>query len=177
MAGHLNTDLHAFEPIPSNLNTLHWIKKRFNLNNMRIQACALGNEAGEIEMVLPVVDNVKKQGLSHVVTEDITEFNEGVKFKTECYKLDDIDVIRDANIGAIKIDVENFEYQVFLGATEILKRDHPVIYCELWDNQNRYNCFSHLQELGYSIKVLHNDQLVSYDENNHDTQNFFFVYE
>jgi FkbM family methyltransferase len=177
MSRHIESELYSFEPIPNNLNTLGWVKRRFGLTNMHVEDCALGNTAGEIEMVLPVIDNVKKQGLSHVVTDEITEFNEGVKFKTQCYRLDDLKQINGSTVGAIKIDVENFEYQVFLGATELLKRDHPIVYCELWDNQNRYNCFDHLRSLGYTVKVLVGNQLELYDENDHDTQNFFFVYE
>ncbi|MBO6517329.1 MAG: FkbM family methyltransferase [Bacteroidia bacterium] len=170
-------NVYAFEPIPSNISALHWIKKRFGLDNMQIVEAALGNANGSIEMVLPVVDKVKKQGLSHVVTEEITEFNEGIRFTAESIRLDDFTPLIDQEIGAIKIDVENFEYQVFLGATELLRKHHPMIYCELWDNQNRYNCFDLLRSLGYTVKVKEGNSLVNFDEKNHTTQNFFFVYE
>ncbi len=167
----------SFEPIPNNIETLKWIKKRFKLSNMDILETALGNENGSINMVLPVVDNVKKQGLSHVLTEEIKDFNEGIPFTAKSARLDDVEDIKNRKIGAIKIDVENFEYQVFLGSKELLERDRPVIYCELWDNKNRYNCFDFLTSLGYQIKVVSNNELVEFDEKNHTTQNFFFIHE
>jgi hypothetical protein len=33
----------------------------------------------------------------------------------------------------MKIDVEGHEFQVLSGAQRLLKRDHPIIYTELWD--------------------------------------------
>jgi hypothetical protein len=80
-------------------------------------------------------------------------------------------------INGIKIDVENFEYQVFLGAEKILKQNTPIIYCELWDNDNRYKCFDYLTDLGYQIMVKQGNGLERYNEKNHQTQNFFFVHE
>lgn len=169
--------LYSFEPIPNNIETLHWVKKKFGLSNMSILETALGNENGTIDMVLPVVDNVKKQGLSHVLTEEITEFNDGIKFSASSTRLDDLEVIKDLNISAIKIDVENFEYQVFLGAQKLLEKHKPIIYCELWDNQNRYQCFDLLKSMGYSTKIKLGNGLVDFDENNHTSQNFFFIHE
>lgn len=169
--------LHAFEPVPDNLHALKRISKFFGVKNIEIHPVALGNEQGEIEMVLPEVNSVKKQGLSHVVHEDITEFNEGHKFTVPLYRLDDFPAIQDADLQAIKIDVENFEYQVFLGAEKIINKSKPYIYCELWDNDNRYKCFDLLKSWGYDVKVLDSSgkQLVLYDKNQHTTQNFFFV--
>lgn len=166
----------AFEPMPQNLQTLHWVKSKFNLKNLTILNLALGNQNGEIEMVLPVVDKVKKQGLSHVLTDEIKEFNEGETFKAKMCKLDDIQELVKLNIKAIKIDVENFEYQVFRGAESILKQHKPIIYCELWDNKNRYDCFDYLTSLGYKIMVKQDNDIVEFDAKNHTTQNFFFVH-
>jgi hypothetical protein len=40
-------------------------------------------------------------------------------------------------VNGIKLDLENFDWHVLCGASQLLKRDHPVIYCELWDTPNR----------------------------------------
>lgn len=167
--------VYAFEPMPQNLSTLRWVKKRFNLNNLHISDLALGNENGSIEMVMPIVDQVKKQGLSHVISDDIKDFNEGDTFTTSISKLDDVSHIHGKAFSAIKIDVENFEYHVFMGASALLKSQKPIIYCELWDNENRYKCFELLQSFGYTIQFLQNKQLVLFDVKNHKTQNFFFI--
>ncbi len=167
--------VYAFEPMPQNLATLTWIKHKFKLGNVSISDVALGNENGTIEMVMPVVDNVKKQGLSHVLSDDIKDFNEGDTFTTTITKLDDLPYLKKTALSAIKIDVENFEYHVFLGGEQLIKTNKPIIYCELWDNENRYKCFDLLKSYGYKIQFMQNDALITFDANNHTTQNFFFV--
>lgn len=167
----------AFEPIPHNLAALNWIKRKFNLNNVTISDVALGNENGTTKMVMPVVDQVKKQGLSHVLSDDIKDFNEGDTFTATISKLDDFDAIKNLDIKAIKIDVENFEYHVFLGAEQTLRQHLPIIYCELWDNPNRYKCFDFMRTLGYSVMFKQGERLEHFDDKNHQTQNFFFIHE
>lgn len=167
--------VYAFEPIPANWLTLKKIIAESGLTNVTLFDYALGNENKETTMVLPVVGATKMQGLAHVVDKSITEFNEGEKFSVVLKKLDDLELFQDLRIDAIKIDVENFEFAVFQGARELLKKNKPIIYCELWDNDNRYNCFTLLKELGYSIHVLKNNQLLPYETHKIPTQNFFFV--
>ena len=53
-----------------------------------------------------------------------------------------IDSLQLPRVTGIKLDVENFEAHVLRGATELLKRDHPIIYCELWDTPNRQEVMS-----------------------------------
>ncbi len=166
--------IHAIEPIPENFAALTRICKHFGFTNVHLHQYALGAEDGELEMVMPEVQNVKMQGLSHVVHDSITEFNEGERYSVPQYRLDDLgEAIKD--VKGIKIDVENFEYFVFKGAENMLRQYKPLIYCELWDNENRQKCFDLLQgELGYEIKVLENGKLIPFDRNIHKNQNFFF---
>lgn len=175
-----DSTVYAFEPMPDNIRVLERIIKHYNLNNVRVCKYALGNEEGEVEMVMPVIGSVKMQGLSHVVHSSITENNEGRRFKMPVRKLDNIGELMIANkpVTAIKMDVENFEYFVLDGAKELLKKYKPLIYCELWENENRYKCFELVKGLGYQIKILVNGQLTLYTEEaakKHSTQNFFFV--
>ncbi len=165
----------AFEPMPNNYRVIEKVKERYQLDKLTIQSHALGNENKKIQLILPVVDGVKKQGLSHVIDEKMTEFNEGQSFETDCYRLDDVAVLKGKKIDAIKIDVENFEFEVFLGAEQLLKKDKPLIYCELWDNQNRLDCFNYLEELGYTTMVLQNGKLEAIKSNPSHIQNFFFL--
>jgi FkbM family methyltransferase len=165
----------AFEPIPDNIVTLKRVIQYGKLQNVQLFEYALGNENKQTQMVLPVVSAVKMQGLAHVIDQSITEFNDGITFNVPQYRLDDMPELQNIHIDAIKIDVENFEYQVFLGAKKIIQQYLPVIYCELWNNENRQNCFRLMTELGYTIKVLHRRQLVRFDPAQHQTQNFFFV--
>lgn len=167
----------SFEPIPHNIKALKKVLNHYKLQNVQIVEKALGNSNGEVEMVMPVLDEVKMQGLSHVVHETITDFNKGNTFVTPIIKLDDCDQLKNDSeaITAIKLDVENFEFFVLEGASAIIGKYRPVIYTELWENENRQKCFQLMQSNGYKIKVLHQKKLEDFDSQKHLTQNFFFI--
>ena len=165
----------AFEPMPHNLRVLERAARAFNWSNVDIHPIALGDTNGEVELILPQVDGVRKQGLSHVKHQKMEEFNEGELFKASIFKLDALDAVNGLKIDGIKIDVENFEYEVFKGGMDTIEQNRPVIYSELWDNQNRQDCFELLMGLGYTVKVLDKDTLVTYKPELHSTQNFFFI--
>ena len=97
----------------------------------------------------------------------------GEEFEVQLETLDSI--LKSEKIQGVKIDVENFEFFALKGAQEILKRDHPIVYAELWDNQNRINCFELLISLSYKIFIVKENELVSYDNNKHIIQNFIFI--
>jgi hypothetical protein len=126
-------------------------------------------------MVMPVLSSVKMQGLSHVVHESISEFNDGIKFKTPLRMLDNISelISSEKKISAIKIDVENFEYYVLSGGKKLLEKNKPVIYAELWKNENREKCFELLKLLGYKIFVLDKNELKLFDGTK-ESQYFIF---
>jgi len=168
--------VHSFEPIPINYLTLKKITERYKCANTHLYPYALGDENGEVEMVLPKVQNVRMQGLSHVVHEDLTEFNEGKRYKSAIYKLDDLELLQgETPISGIKIDVENFEYFVLKGGRDLIARDQPIIYAELWDNENRQRCFTLMRELNYKIFVYQDGKMQNYYSEKHTTQNFFFL--
>ncbi len=169
--------IYSFEPIPYNLKALKRIIRFFHLKNITVIDHALGNEAGTVEMVMPVVNSVKMQGLSHVVHDTIHDFNEGQKFRVNVVKLDDMEEFRnhDLRISAIKLDVENFEYFVLDGGRHLIEKHRPVIYTEVWENENRKKCFDLVKEYNYKIKVVDRGKLVDYNDRKHKTQNFFFI--
>ena len=172
-----NARICAFEPIPDNIRTLKRVINHHKLKNVTIYEAALGKENGQLKMVMPIIDNVKMQGLSHVV-EEITEqpVERGSVYLVPVYKLDDLKEFKSGErITAIKIDVENFEYHVLKGGEQMLKDHKPVIYCELWDNEKKYITIGFLKELGYKVKVYENKKLVDYK--NQPATNFFFVVE
>ena len=67
------------------------------------------------------------------------EWNEGEECKVPIDRLDTL--LPNTKIQGIKMDVENFEYFVLKGGLKIIQRDQPIIYTELWDNENRTQCF------------------------------------
>jgi FkbM family methyltransferase len=59
------------------------------------------------------------------------------------------------DIKLIKIDVENNELNALIGATQILKTQHPDILFESWDTDKYYEIRKFLESLGYkSFKLV-----------------------
>jgi FkbM family methyltransferase len=173
-----NLSVYAFEPMPNNIEALQRIIKWFSLGSrVTLFPIALGNTEGEVQMVMPVVGSVRMQGLSHVVHESITEFNEGIKVAVPLKTLDAMPEILNASrpISGIKIDIENFEYFALDGGKQMIARHKPIIYAELWDNDNRKNCFTLLTGMGYTIKVSDKGKLMHYNPAIHIKQNFIFT--
>lgn len=169
--------IFSFEPLEINMEVLRRIKKRFGLKNIREFMLALGDENRTLEMVMPVINNVPMHGLSHAVHKDISENNTGLKFEVPMVRLDDFQELKNTGkrITGMKIDVENFEYFVLKGAEKIIRKNNPLIYCELWENENREKCFSFLNNLGYSAFILHKKELAPFNDQKHHKHNFFFM--
>ena len=168
-----NCTIHAFEPMPDNLHVLKRIIAKFNLKKSEIHEIAVGDNSGDIQMVLPHQGKTKMQGLSHVKHETITEWNQGEEFTVPLNTLDT--VLNGESIQGIKIDIENFEYYALKGGKRILTENRPIIYAELWDNPNRAHCFQLLNDLNYSALVVEKNTLVPFDQSKHTHQNFIFI--
>lgn len=172
------SDVFSFEPVPENLNTLRSVLNYFKLHNVTVCEIALGNYNGTAEIILPEHKNVKFQGLSHIEGVEGSEGDKGIKYNVPIHRLDDMNEFKKLlkPITGIKIDVENYEFNVLDGARELLSLYKPIVYAELWDNKNRADCMKLLTGIGYSVFVLENEVLVKFDPNIHHTQNFFFKY-
>lgn len=172
-----NTTVYCFEPMPNNIAAFKRIVNYFGLQNVKLLEVALGNTEGTVEMVMPVINSVRMQGLSHVVHSSIPENNEGERFQVPLKMLDKLEILKNSpqRISAIKIDVENFEYFVLDGARDILTKNKPIVYAELWDNENRTQCFGLFNELDYVTYVVNHGELVKYEPAKHKKQNFIFM--
>jgi FkbM family methyltransferase len=167
--------IHAFEPIPENVEVLERVVRHYQLPNVHISPIALGDKTGSIRMVRPVIRGVKMQGLSHVLPEGQEEnVEEGSIFSVPVQRLDDIPELQALpKITAVKMDVENFEYHVLLGGRNLLQRHRPVVYCELWANAVRDQCLELMKELGYTANVMERGQMVPYS--GQANINFIFI--
>lgn len=162
----------AIEPMPDNFSVLKEITEKNNLDNVVLIPNAVGEKTEVIKMILPLNGKVKMQGLAHVVHESIDEWNEGDVIEVNCETLDGIS--DGEKVAGIKMDIENFEYFALRGAATILERDKPVVYLELWANENRDKCFEFLRSLGYQAYVQIDNELIPFDPAGHKKQNFIF---
>ena len=168
-----NNKIYAIEPVPSNLLVLEKIKKKFQLTNVSVFNTALGAEKKTVTMILPNNQGTKMQGLSHVKHESMELWNEGEEFEVKMSTLDLL--FAKEKIKAIKIDVENFEYFVLKGGQQLLNENKPLIYMELWDNENRVSCMDFLNSMNYDCFVIENNQCVQFQLGKHKQQNFLFI--
>lgn len=164
--------IHAFEPIPENHNVLLRVKQHFKLFNVKTYTFALGNENGEVNMIMPESNNAYFHGLSHIKKENSDK--KGKTYSVEIKKLDDLDQFKNTRINAIKIDVEEHEYEVLCGAENLIKKNRPMIYCELWESENRTKSFDFISKLNYKVFINQGKSLKMF-HGQKGFQNFFFI--
>lgn len=170
-AGHV----HAFEPVPDNFRVLERIVRRSGLTNVTLHQVALGESDGELEMVMPLEQSVRMQGLSRVVTGQPGDPTEGDRYVVPQCRLDDLDVLAGVHVAGMKVDVEDFEQHVFRGALGLLERCRPLVYTELGQSENRRACLELFDRLGYRCGVLEGTDVVEFDPGRHHQHNFFLT--
>lgn len=170
--------IYAFEPIPVNFKILKRVISFFRLRNVTAFPHALGDENRDVEMILPVVQGVRLQGLGLVVNKQAASDLEGDHFTVPCKRLDDLPFLQQSGkrIGAIKIDVQDFEYFVFDGARDLLAQHRPVVFCEMGAGELADKIKELFTRMDYEIRVLSDNDLVLYDPQVHLSQwNYFLL--
>lgn len=170
---HKSMKVHAFEPIAENFATLQKVVSFHKAGNVSTFNIALGNKSGQLRMIMPLKGKARQQGLSKVYVEGSTE--KGIIYDVPVKRLDDL--YPEEEISAIKIDVENFEYEVLSGAVNLIRRCHPMVYCELWNNDKRQMVFELFQTEGYSIYIFdaESNSLVPLKDKTTPECNFFLL--
>ena len=114
----------AFEIVPDVLECFKMNAKKFNLTNIDIYDCGLGNKEEKVALHF----NPKKTFSTHVDRD-----SEGtVSVKTlDSYNFTDVDFI--------KIDTEGFEHFIIEGALETITKYKPIILYERKGHSLRYN--------------------------------------
>jgi FkbM family methyltransferase len=165
--------LIAFEPLPLNLRTLRAAFKLFDVE-ATVVPFAVGDKSKTTEMMLPRKDGVVLHGLGHLSTGQ--QNSDGIVVPVEMIRVDDCGHLwGNARVAGVKLDVENAESLVLAGARELLRRDRPLVYCELWDNDNRRKCIEIAEELGYTVNVFSNGELQLFDSSKHLAEDFLLL--
>lgn len=165
--------VHAFEPVADNLAVLERVIERAGLSNVTVHPVALGDSADTLEMVMPLEDSVRMQGLSRVITGGPSDPQVGEHYSVPQRRLDDLEDLVGAHVAGIKIDVEDFEQYVFAGGRDLIERCRPIIYTELGLGDNRGACVEFFAEVHYSVGVLEGDRVIEWDPAVHDQHNMF----
>lgn len=134
--------VYAFEPMPKTFEILSKNCQINGLDNVLLNNYALGRERTTVGIKNFDEDNLGGTSL---------KYGEG---GICCQSLDKLDI--NKKIDFIKIDVEGFEKEVLLGGVELIKRDKPQIYIEIFEkNKNAVDAI--MQKMGYVNKKKWND--------------------
>ena len=171
---HSQRTIFAYEPSSYNYKALNRVISHYKLKNIHTYNIGLGNMTGGKELILPIVNGIKKQGMAHIKDPSILEYNDGIKETIYVDRLDERTEIQQIKIEGIKMVAENFELQILEGARMMIKKNKPLIYCELWHNEKRQPVFDLIKSYNYEIYYEKNGQLTPYQENEYNGKNFFF---
>jgi FkbM family methyltransferase len=117
--------VHAFEPMPEQVATLH---RKFPGGNVVIHPIALSREAGTTELHLPVVDGVVVTGCATVASGAAAGYPSRHSVSV---RMDTLDNVYRGDAGFIKIDVEGHQQAVLDGAHETFLRCRPRALVEI----------------------------------------------
>jgi FkbM family methyltransferase len=179
----------SFEPIPVNLQVIHRLVARKRLANVAVFPYALGNESGQVTMLLPSKKGSLMSGLSRVIASTTIPDERpphdplnpltwpGKRFDVALKTLDELEELSATpfQIGGIKIDAEGYEYFILEGGRSIIQQHKPVILVELWKNENRHRSLALLAGLGYTIFTPTSAGLVRLEEQDWQTDEVDFI--
>lgn len=173
-----SSSIISYEPVRLLSQIIYRVVRFFRVNNIEVRQKALGDSLETVMIKTPVIQGVKKQGLSYidkeVDREDIELIKSSIAEEVGMVTLDsDWGNHINPPISGIKVDVENFEYFVLKGARNLVMKFRPIVMAELWDNARRNSCIQLMQELGYKTFVIKNKELVKYQ--GQSSLNYFFI--
>ena len=125
----------------------------FNGIEPHIEAVALGERSGEIELMYPERDTWNGSTNKEVI-EKLAKSEKLISEKVSQKPLDDFVSIMKNKKTLIKIDTEGNELSVLQGAKKVLSEIKPKIVFECWGDDDRSKIFSFFKMNNYAIFSL-----------------------
>jgi len=147
-----HSKIFAFEPYKKVREVLKNHIRMNELKNVNVFPYAVGSETGFCDLEESPADGTGKKwdGRTYV------KKGNSIKIIT----LDEM--LKDEPISFIKIDVEEYEYNVLLGATNILKKQHPYLFIEAKFPDLKRRIDNYLSSFGYKCKKMFNPMSPTY---------------
>ena len=156
--------VHAFEPLPSNLNHLNVLSSQHN--NLIIYDLALSNKEGESTFILPPQTS---SGIGRIEGKD-SDSSEKITIRTDTLdsKMDKI-----KNLKFIAIDTEGHELLVLQGSKKIIEKNQPTIIIEVnekllsqYDHSSPVELYNYFEQLNYSMYKINRFKLTKVTKSN-----------
>ncbi len=128
--------IYSFEPVEETYSILMRNIEVNESDNVITYNCALGEKQGTGHVLVRDENNM---GANSIV------YDEGGHILIRA--LDDINI--EDKVDFIKVDVEGFEKNVIKGGIEFLRKNRPIIYIEIFD-ENYEEVNQILAEIGYT---------------------------
>lgn len=145
----------AYEPMPHLAAAL---RAKFPAR-VRIEAMALSDDTGSVELRMPLVDGILVEGCSTISFDASATYAGYRSVEVPMARLDDV---YQGDVGFIKIDVEGHEQAVLDGAVETIRRCRPRLLIEIDERLSPGGidrARSYFTELGYRGFFIHNGNL------------------
>lgn len=162
----------ACEPQPKTFEILIKNISQNNIRNIIPLNVAIGDEAS-IAMFYVASDDA----YSSLIDTGRKALNE--KIKVLCTTIDGL--LGEIKVDFVKIDVEGLELSVLRSMNNLIKRSHPVIFCEIYKGNVKSNhprdTISYLENMDYSVYRIVDGGLVEFSpDSQHDDRfyNYFF---
>lgn len=121
----------AFEPDRLNHQMLQFNTVINDFQNVIIYNCLVGRQSSVVMFWQITIEENNRAGLSYELTD-----RRSTKTRPDPLMQIAIDDLELERCNLIKIDVEGFEQEVFLGATETLQRLRPIVFFEQKSENN-----------------------------------------
>lgn len=145
----------SFEPSPKVFKILKKNIKLNRLNNVIPFQIALGEKEKKSNFYID--ENEGKDGLSSLIKKTKKRVIVQVR------KLDNVlKELKIRKVDLIKIDVEGAEAEVLKGAVKTLKKSHPKIIFEVWNEEYLKKCKRILKKFNYKIKKIDKENYLAY---------------
>jgi FkbM family methyltransferase len=127
--------VHAFEPHPRQQRQLRVLRRLLGLDQVDVNAAAVGAEPGEQSMTLPYRFLFPIYGHAHVTKGAAIDPSRRTRsWRTPVTTVDEVCAREEIDeVAFIKVDVEGFEPRVIEGAAKAIDRSRPSLLLEIED--------------------------------------------
>lgn len=143
----------SFEPHPGSFEKLKYHVEKNELSNVEIYQVGIGAEKSTQEIFTV---NERNSGMNRILLNNKNDYLNGLKI--DLITIDEFVMSNEIKeIGAIKIDVEGFEFEVLKGAKNTLKQFSPKLFIEIDSNNLKMNnctpriIFEFLENLDFEL--------------------------
>jgi len=173
-----DANVHCFEPIPSTFSVCQNNVSLNALTNIICNNFGLSDNDGQFPFYF------YPEGSGNASAVNVSGRPEVIEIECELKTLDSYSDKKNVNVDFIKCDVEGGELFTFLGGSNTIDRDKPIVFTEIlrkYCRKYKYDpneIFSWFYGLGYRAFTVHGKKLLPFhlmDENTIQT-NFFFLH-